>query len=108
MIRGEEHIEESWREPEPIFDADVAGFERAAEDDIARDESGQQANENDRGKEKMAHEKIRNAREFGRCDARVTAKRGEILAQGLDRENREHHGVGVIDVQHEACDQPEN
>src|SRR5260370_5052272 len=108
VIRSEEHIEEGWREPQPIFDGDVAGFEGAAEDDIARDESGQKANEDDSGKEKMAQEKIRNAREFGSGDARVTAKRGEILAQGLDREDREHHGVGVIDGQHEACDQREN
>src|SRR6266436_5622672 len=100
VIRGEKHIEEGWREPEPIFDGDVAGFESAAEDDIPRDESGQQANEDDSGKEKMAQEKIRNARDFGSGDARVTAKRGEILSRGLDRENREHHGVGVIDVQH--------
>src|SRR6266700_6781040 len=108
VIRGEEHIEEGWREPQPIFDGDVAGFKSVAEDDIARDESGQQANENDSGKEKMAQEKIRNPRDFRSCDAEVATKRGEILGQGFDNEDREHHGVGVIDVQHEACDQREN
>src|SRR5260370_31937835 len=64
VIRGEEHIEESWREPEPIFDADVGGVERAAEDDITSDESGQQPSEDDIGKEKRAHERIRKQRKL--------------------------------------------
>ena len=38
----------------------------------------------------------------------AAAKRGEILAEGFDRENREDHAVGVVNIEHEAGDRGEN
>ena len=48
VIGREEHVEEGGREPEPIPEMDISGFESASVNEIARDERGQQADEDDR------------------------------------------------------------
>lgn len=40
VIGGEEHAEKRRREPEPVPQGDVAGFEGAPVNDVARDEGG--------------------------------------------------------------------
>src|SRR5207244_3949304 len=62
VVGGEEHIEEGGGEPEPVAERDVAGFERASVDDVTRDESGKEADEENGGEECMVEEKFRDAR----------------------------------------------
>src|SRR6266403_883712 len=108
VIGREEHVEEGGREPEPVPERDIAGFESASVNEIAREESGQQADEDNGGEEQVAEEKFRNARNCGGPGLGMTAKRGEILAEGFDRENGEDYGVGVVNIEHEAGDRGEN
>jgi hypothetical protein len=58
----------------------------------------------------MTQEQIRKARSFGNAgggSAGTTTEGNVILARGLNDENGKHHGVGVVDVEHEAGDQSE-
>lgn len=57
----------------------------------------------------MAEEEIGKARGFGRfgCCARAPLERRDILARRFDGENGKEHGVGVVDVEHEAGDERE-
>ena len=65
VIGRKEHVEEGGREPEPVPERDIAGFESASVDKIAGDERGQQADEDNGGEEQVAEEKFRNARNCG-------------------------------------------
>ncbi len=119
VIGGEEHTEKDGRGPEPVVERNISGFERASVNQIARDESREKTDEESCGKQKVAEEKLGDARggkkrrthlsdKVGirdRCSfGGLRAERGEILAEGFDCENGEDHGVGVIDVEHEAGD----
>ena len=50
MVGGEEHVEECGREPQPVSKRDITGFESASVNEIAGDESGEQADEENDGK----------------------------------------------------------
>ena len=52
----------------------------------------------------MADQEIGEARGSGRAGsgARAASKRREILARRFDGEDGKDHGVGVVDVEHEA------
>ena len=65
VIGREEHVEEGGREPEPIPERDVTGFESASVNKIARDERRQQAGEDNGGEEQVAEEEFRDARNCG-------------------------------------------
>lgn len=58
MVGGEEHAEKNGGRPEPVAERDVAGFERASIDDVASDESGEQANKENGGEQRVAEEKF--------------------------------------------------
>ena len=57
----------------------------------------------------MTDQEIGEARGGGRFGpgARAASERREILARGFDGENGKDHGVGVVDVEHEAGDESE-
>src|SRR6267142_2087120 len=107
VIGSEEHGEEDRGAPEPISERDVAGFECSAVEDVACDESGQQTDEHDKPEEEVTNEQIGKARCFGSTATRAAAEGREILGHRFNDENGQHHGVGVIDVEHEAGDESE-
>jgi hypothetical protein len=107
VIGREEHVEESGREPQPVPEPDVAGLEGAAVNKIARYESGEQTEEENRSEERVTEEKFGDAQVGVGYGGRVRAKDQIILAEGFDREDGEDHGVRVVHVEHEASDQSE-
>ena len=120
VIGREKHLEESGRGPEPVAEGNVAGFERVAVDEVARDERGQHTEEDDSGEKEMAEEELGNAQRVRKRRTHVSGNvggrqgfggldvEGEIVAAGdFDGKNGEDHGVGVVHVEHEAGDQGE-
>ncbi len=108
VIGREEHAEENRRGPEPVAEWNISGFERASVNQIAGDESGEKTNEESGGEEKVAEEKFGDAWHYrGLSGGGVMTERGAILAEGFDGEDGEDHGVGVVNVEHEAGDQGE-
>ena len=108
MIGGEKHAKESRRAPKPVFEWDVAGLERASIDDVAGHQRGQYANDENDSEEYVAKEKFRDAQSGVGLSGGGGAKGEVILARHFDSENGEDHGVGIVDVEHEAGDQGEN
>ena len=109
VIGREKHREEVRRRPVPLSKGNIAGLKKASVDEIARDGGGEQADKHDHGEKNVAREELRDGRDF--CSPGVmgvSAKGGEILARRFHDENGEQHGVGVVDVEHEAGDQTEN
>jgi len=51
VVGGEEYFQKSGGKPQPLAKRDVAGFEGAAVNDVAGDESGEQADEENDGEE---------------------------------------------------------
>ncbi len=108
VIGREEHGEKDGRAPRPVLERNVAGLERIAVNEITSDESGKKADENDNGEERMAEEELREARGGIGCDGSTGAQGEIILARGFDGQDGEDHGVGVVNVEHEASDCGEN
>ena len=94
--------------PVPVLERNVTGFERTSINEVARDESGEQTNQENGGKEQVAEEKLRDAWSGIGRGGRVRAKRQVILAEGFEREDGENHTIGVINVEHESGDDSEN
>ncbi len=108
VIGREEHAEENGRGPEPVAERNISGFERASVNQIAGDESGEKAGKEGGGEEEVAEEKFGDAQHCGGfAGGGVLTERSAILAEGFDGEDGEDHGVGVVDVEHEAGDQGE-
>src|SRR5258708_2920046 len=108
VVGGEKHGQEARRKPVPVAEWNVAGFEGAAVNEIAGDESGKETDEENCGEQAVAEEKVRNARGGigrgggGRANSEI------ILTERFDRQDGEEHGVGVVNVEHEAGDDREN
>ena len=62
MIGRKKHGKEARRKPVPIAERDVAGIEGAAVNEVASDESGEEADEENGGEERVAEEEFRDAR----------------------------------------------
>src|SRR5882762_5091972 len=108
VIGGEEDIEECGGGPEPVPKRYVAGLEGAAVNKIVSDESGEQTDQENGGEEQVPQEQSRNAqRRIGR-GGRVGAKGEVILAEDFDHKDGEDHGIGVVNVKHEAGDYGED
>ena len=108
VVGGEKHGEEARRKPVPVAERNIAGFEGAAVNKVAGDESGKETDEENSGEHAVAEEKFRNARRgIGRSGG-GRAKGEIILAGGFNRENGEDQGVGIVNVEHEAGDDGEN
>ena len=108
MVGGEKHGEEARRKPVPVAERNIARFEGAAVNEIAGAESGKQTNEENGGEERMAEEKFRNAHGGIRRGGGRRANSEIILAECFDYQDREEHGVGVVNVEHEAGDHGED
>ena len=98
MIGGEEHREEDGRAPEPVAQRDIAGFEGVAIDDVVGDEGWEETEKSHDREQKMICEQTRKARRSAR---RIAECRG-VLSRGLDKQDDEDHGVGIVDVEHDA------
>ena len=108
VVGGKEHFEKNGGRPQPMPERNVAGFERAAVNNVAGDESGEQADEEDDGEERMSEKKFGDAWSGIGSGGFGWAKGEVILADDFDSEDGEDHGVGVVDVEHEAGDQGED
>jgi len=111
VIGREEHAEKDGRGPEPVAERDISGFERASVNEIARDEGGKQTDEESCGEQNVAQEEFGDARNgrgrrtrLPRSFSGLRAKGELILAEGFDDGNGKDHGVGVVNVEHEAGD----
>src|SRR5713101_1705516 len=108
VVRGEKHGQEARRKPVPVAERNVAGFKGAAVNEIAGDESGEKTDDENSGEQTVAEEKFRNARGgigrggSGRANSEI------ILAERFDCQDGKEHGVGVVNVEHEAGNDREN
>src|SRR6266704_3656134 len=108
VIGREKHGQEVRRKPVPVPEGDIAGFEEVAVNEKAREESGEKTDEESCGEEQVAEEESRDARSgIGRGE-NAGAEGREVLAEGFDGEDGKKHGVGIINVEHEAGDQGKN
>jgi len=105
VIGGEEHAKENGRGPEPLAERNISGFQRTSVNQIARDESGKKTEEERGGEQKVAEEEFGEARNCGGFGGGCAITEcGAILTEGFDGEDGEDHGVGVVNVEHEASD----
>src|SRR6266566_1979258 len=108
MVGGEKDIEKCGGGPEPVPKRYVARLEAVAVNKIAADESGEQTDQENGCEEHVSKKQSRNAqRRIGR-GGRVAAKGEVVLAEGFESGNGEDHGVGVVNVKHEASDYGED
>ncbi len=101
VIGGEKDLEEVRRLPIPARDGHVAGFEERAINDFLGEQSGEKTDEERDGENDVANEKRGNGGSAALLDG---------VAQSEERfgcRQNEEHGVGVIDVEHEAGDEAE-
>jgi len=102
VIGGEKNLEEVRRLPIPARDGNVAGFEERAVNDFFGEQSGEKTDEERDGENDVASEKRGNG---GWAAALLDG-----VAKSEERfgcRQNEEHGVGVIDVEHEAGDEAE-
>ena len=105
VIGGEEHAEENGGGPKPVAERNISGFERASVNQIARDESGKETDEESCGEQKVKEEEFGEARNCGGFGGGgVMTECGAILTEGFDGKDGEDHGVGVVNVEHETGD----
>jgi len=107
VIGREKDREKVGRKPVPPAEWNVSRFERITVNDVAGDESRKQAQEENGREERVAKEKFGNAESGMGSGSRGRAKGEIILAGDFDGENGEDHGVGVVNIEHEAGDQSE-
>ena len=109
VVGGKQYGEKGRGAPEPVAERDVAGCQRVPIEKVAREEGGEHAEEEHGDEEQVTDQEVCEARGFGRFGpgARAASERREILARRFDGEDDQKHGVGVINVEHEAGDERE-
>lgn len=101
VVGGKENLEKVRRLPIPERDGDVAGFEEGAINDFLGKQSGKNADEEHGGENDVAKKKRGNGGGAALLDGVAESE------ERFDDWQKEEHGVGVVDVKHEACDEAE-
>src|SRR5256886_5180482 len=101
VVGGEKNLKKIGRPPVPERGGNVTGLEERAVDDFLGNESGEKTDEQRDGKNYVAAEQCWNGGGAVLLDGVAESE------EGFGCRQNEEHGVGVINVEHEAGDEAE-